>query len=187
MFLDKPKIAFFALKIHKGEYILCSFTLFVPKLYFYSNLKWHCLHLKGILDPLKPLIASFQSFLSFLNVCPKVAFLDKPQIAFSAFKIHTGECILHLFGLYVPKLYFHFNLKWHCLHLKSISDPLKPLCLISNFLLLCPKVVFLDKPKVAFFAFKIRTGEYIHCPFGLYVSKMALFTFERYFGSSEAF
>ena len=111
-------------------------------------------------------------FLSFLNVCPKVAFLDTPQIAFFAFKIHTGECILHLFGLYVPKLYFHLNLKWHCLHLKSISDPLKPLCLISNFLLLCPKVVFLDKPKVAFFAFKICTGEYVHCSFGLYVPKL---------------
>ena len=48
-------------------------------------------------------------------------------------------------------MYFHLNLKWHCLHLKGISDPLKPLCPILNFLLLCPKVLFLDKSKITFY------------------------------------
>ena len=66
---------------------------------------------------------------------------------------------------------------------------------LLSLLYVCPKDVFLDKPKIAFFAFKIRTGEYILCSFGLCVtkvifspeSKMALFTFERYFGSFEAY
>ena len=44
--------------------------------------------------------------------------------------IHFGLCS---FGLCVPKLYFHLNLKWHCLHLKGISDPLKPVSLIQTF------------------------------------------------------
>ena len=48
VFPDKPLIAFFAFKIGTGEYILCSFGLCVPKLYFQLNLKWHCLHLNGI-------------------------------------------------------------------------------------------------------------------------------------------
>ena len=77
----------------------CSFGLYVPKLYFHLNLKWHCSHWKGIL---------------FLYVCPKVVFMDKPKIAFFAFKIHTDEYILCSSGLCVPKLYFHLNLKWHC-------------------------------------------------------------------------
>ena len=55
MFPDKHKIAFFAFKICTGEYILCSFGLCVPKLYFHLNLKWHCLHLNRIQDPLKTL------------------------------------------------------------------------------------------------------------------------------------
>ena len=133
MFPDKHKIAFFAFKICTGEYILCSFGLCVPKLYFHLNLKWHCLHLNRIQDPLKTLSLISTFLLSFLYVCPKVVFLDKPKIAFFALKIHKGEYILCSFTLFVPKLYFYLNLKWHCLHLKGISDPLKPLSLISTF------------------------------------------------------
>ena len=68
-------------------------------------------------------MAPFQKYLS----CPKVVFPDKHKIAFFAFKICTGEYILCSFGLCVPKLYFHLNLKWHCLHLNRIQDPLKTL------------------------------------------------------------
>ena len=69
--------------------------------------------------------------------------------------------------------------------MKGISDPLKPLNLISNFF----------KPKIAFFAFEIRAGEYILIWFVrtkvLFAIefKMALFTFDtfdRYCGYSEA-
>ena len=133
--------------IHFG---LCSFGLCVPKLYFHLNLKWHCLHLKGISDHLKPLNLISNFF--------------KPKIAFFAFKICAGEYILCSFGLCVPKLYFQLNQKWHCLHLKCILDPVKPLYLISNFF----------KPKIAFFAFKICIGEYILCSFGLCVPKFYL-------------
>ena len=66
-------------------------------------------------------------------VCPKVVFLDKYEIAFFPFKICTDEYILGSFGLCVPKLYFHFNLKWYCLRLKDISDPLKPPHLFCPF------------------------------------------------------
>ena len=107
------------------HFSLCSFGLWVPKLYFYLNLKWHWLYLKGISDPLNPLSLIFNFFMLFLYVCPKVVFLDKPKISFFAFKIRTGEYILCSFGFCVPKLYFHLNLKWHCLRLKGISDPLK--------------------------------------------------------------
>ena len=92
----------------------------------------------------------YQNFI-FLLSSPKDVFLDESKIAFFAFKIRTGEYILCSFGLCVPKFYFQLNMKWHCLHLKGISDPLKPLNLISN----------LFKPKIAFFAFEIRAGEYI--------------------------
>ena len=133
MFPDKHKIAFFAFKICTGEYILCSFGLCAPKLYFHLNLKWHCLHLNRIQDPLKTLSLISTFLLSFLYVCPKVVFLDKPKITFFALKIHKGEYILCSFTLFVPKLYFYLNLKWHCLHLKGILDPQKTLCPISNF------------------------------------------------------
>ena len=112
----------FSCVIHFG---LCSLGLCVPKLYFHFNLKWHCLHLKGISDSLKPLSLNSNILLSLLFVCPKVVLLDQPKIAFFAFKICTGEYILCSFGFCVPKLYFHLNLKWHCLRLKGISDPLK--------------------------------------------------------------
>ena len=84
----------------------CSFGLYVPKLYFHLNLKWHCSHWKGIL---------------FLYVCPKVVFMDKPKIAFFAFKIHTDEYILctavssrnikreHLNGKMISTLFFAYN------------------------------------------------------------------------------
>ena len=132
MFPDKHKIAFFAFKICTGEYILCSFGLCVPKLYFHLNLKWHCLHLNHIQDPLKTLSLISTFLLSFLYVCPKVVFLDKQKIVLFALKIHKGEYILCSFTLFVPKLYFYLNLKWQCLHLKGISDPPKTLCPISN-------------------------------------------------------
>ena len=80
-------------------------------------------------------------FLSFLDICPKYVFLDKPKIAFFAFKIHTGEYILCSFGLCVWKLHFHLNLKWHCLHLKGISDHLKPhVNLLLSSLYVCTKL-----------------------------------------------
>ena len=142
MFPDKHKIAFFAFKICTGEYILCSFGLCVPKLYFHLNLKWHCLHLNRIQDPLKTLSLISTFLLSFLYVCPKVVFLDKPKIAFFALKIHKGEYILCSFTLFVPKLYFYLNLKWHCFQLKGISDHLKPLSLISTFCCLFQTMFF---------------------------------------------
>ena len=84
----------------------------------------------------------FNVLLSLLYVCPKDVFLDKPKIAFFAFKICTDEYILCSFGLCVTKLNFHLNLTWHCLHLKGIQGPLKPLSLIQNlllsFLYVCP-------------------------------------------------
>ena len=86
----------------------CSQSLFYISIWIYKMALFTFESYFGSSETSNSLISKF---LSFLNVCPKVAFLDTPQIAFFAFKIHTGECILHLFGLYVPKLYFHFNLK----------------------------------------------------------------------------
>ena len=62
---------------------------------------------------------------------------------------------------------------------KTSSSLISTFCLL--FLDICSKVVFLDKPKIASFAFEIHTGEYILCSFGLFVRKLTLFTFERYF------
>ena len=113
---------------------ISSFGSCVPKFYFQLNQKWHCLDLKCILDPVKPLYLISNFF--------------KPKIAFFAFKICIGEYILCSFGLCVPKFYLLLNLKWHCLHLTHLTgvvDTLKPLYLISNFF----------KPRIAFFAFKV--------------------------------
>ena len=98
----------------------------------------------------------------FLYVCPKVVLLGKLNIPFFAFKIRTSESILCSFGLCVPKLYFHLNLKWHCLHLRGILDPLKPLK--NSYRWIYPlhiwfvwtKVVFSLESKMALFTFGIQ-------------------------------
>ena len=64
---------------------------------FYLILKWHSSHLKGLLVPLKPLSLISDVLLSFLYVCLKFVFPDKPKIAFLAFKICTG---VHLVCMY---------------------------------------------------------------------------------------
>ena len=126
-----------------------KFIYFVfTKVAFYLNLKWHSFHLKGISDRPKTL-CPISNFFS----CPKVVFPDKPLIAFFAFKICTGEYILCSFCLCIPKLYFHLNLKWHCLHLNRIQDPLKTLSLISTFWCL----FFMCVPKLCF-----KTNQKLH-------------------------
>ena len=90
-------------------------------------------------------------------MCTKVVFSIESKMTLFTFEGY--------FGLYVPKFYLQLNLKWHCLHLTHLTgivDPLKPLNLISN----------LFKSKIAFFAFKIRIGEYILCSFDLCVPKL---------------
>ena len=97
VFLDKHRIAFFAFKIHKGEYIFCSFTLFVPKLYFYLNLKKHCLHLKGISDPVKTL----GPISNFFCCVQKLCF----QTNIKSHSLHSKFVLVNIYSVHLVCVY----------------------------------------------------------------------------------